>query len=75
MNTEEEKKEKRKAHQKRLVTTENKLRVDGGLWWGEWIKWVMSIKEGTCWDENWVLYVSNESLNSTPEASITPHVN
>ena len=21
-------------------------------------KWVMGIKEGTCWDEHWVLYVS-----------------
>jgi len=27
---------------------------------------VMGIKEGTC-DEHWVLYVSDESLNSTPE--------
>ena len=27
------------------------------------------IKEGTC-DEHWVLYVSDESLNSTPETNI-----
>ena len=26
------------------------------------------IKEGTC-DEPWVLYVSDESLNSTPETN------
>ena len=26
----------------------------------------MGIKEGTC-DEHWILYVSNESLNSIPE--------
>ena len=25
---------------------------------GERGKWVMGIKEGTCWDEQWVLYVS-----------------
>lgn len=35
----------------------------GGL-----VKWVMGIKEGTCWDEHWVLCVSDESLNSTSEA-------
>ena len=34
-------------------------------------KCVMGIKEGTCYDEPWVLYVSNESLNSTPETNIT----
>ena len=27
----------------------------------------MGIQEGTCWDEHGVLYVSDESLNSTPE--------
>ena len=27
----------------------------------------MDIKEGTCYDEHWVLYVSDEPLNSTPE--------
>ena len=27
----------------------------------------MGIKEGTCQDEHWVLYISDESLNSTPE--------
>ena len=35
----------------------------------------MGTKEGTCWDEHWVLYVSDESLNSTPEAIITLDVN
>ena len=28
---------------------------------------MLDIKEGTCWDEHWVLYVSHESLNSIPE--------
>ena len=32
-------------------------------------KWVMSIKEVTC-DKHWMLYVSEESLNSTPETNI-----
>ena len=39
---------------KRLLNTENKLRVDGGV--GERGKWVMGIEEGTSWDEHWVLY-------------------
>ena len=36
--------------------------------------WGMGIKEGTC-DEHWVLYVSDESLNATPEINITMYVN
>ena len=39
---------------------------------GGWVKWLMGVKEGTC-DEHWVLYGNDESLNSTPETSITPH--
>ena len=31
-------------------------------------KWVMGLEEGTCWDEHWVLYVSDESGESTSEA-------
>ena len=31
----------------------------------------MVIKERTYYDEHWVLYVSDESLNSTPETNIT----
>ena len=42
---------------------------------GGWAKWVMGIKEGTCWDEHWVLYVSDESLNSTPETNTILYVN
>ena len=26
----------------------------------------MGIEEGTCWHEHWVLYVSDESWESTP---------
>ena len=32
------------------------------------------IKRGI-WDEHWVLYVSDESLNSTPETNTTLYVN
>ena len=34
-------------------------------------KWVMGTEEGICWDEHWVLYVSDESWESTPEAKST----
>ena len=62
--------EKRETNHKRLLTIKNKLR----LLEGRGTKWVMGIKEGTC-DEHWVLYVSDESLNSTPETNIILYVN
>ena len=34
---------------------------------GERGKWVMGIEEGTCWAEDWVLYVSDEPRESTPK--------
>ena len=34
----------------------------------------MSSEEGTCGDEHWVLYVSDESQESTPEAKTTLYV-
>ena len=43
----------KEANHKRLLKTENKLRVDE-RWEGE--GWVMGIEEGTCWDEHWVSY-------------------
>ena len=52
---------------------ENKLRVDGGGW--GWARWVMGITEDTSYDEHWVLHVSEESLNSTPETNIILYVN
>ena len=42
---------------------------------GGWAKWMMGIKEGICWDQQWVLYVSDELLNSTPETITTLYVN
>ena len=35
----------------------------------------MGTKEGTCYDEHGVVYVNDESLNSTPETNITLYVN
>ena len=46
----------------------------GGRCVGGWAKRVMGIKEGTCWDEHWGLYISDESLNS-PETNTTRYVN
>ena len=37
--------------------------------------WGMGIKEGTCCDEHWTLYVIDESLNSTPETNHALYVN
>ena len=44
------KKRGREPNHKRLLITENKLRVDGG------VGGVIGIEEGTFWDEHWVLY-------------------
>ena len=40
----------REPNHKRLLITENKLRVVWGV--GKRGKWVMGIEEGTCWDEH-----------------------
>ena len=58
----------RETNHKRLLKPDNKLRVDEEV--EERGKWVMGIEEGT-WDEHWVLYVSDESWESTPEAKST----
>ena len=42
---------------------------------GVWAKWAIGIKKGICWDEHWVLYVNDESLNFTPETNIALYVN
>ena len=49
-------------------------RVAGGKVGRGWAKSVVGIKEDTC-DEHWVLYVSDESLNSPSETNITLYVN
>ena len=52
-----------------LLTIENKLRVAGEEMGRRWVNWVRGIKVGIC-DEHWVLYVSDESLNPTPETNM-----
>ena len=64
----------REVNHKTDSTIENKLRVEEGGG-DDGLKWVMGIKESTCWDEHWVLYVSGESLHSIPETNITVYVN
>ena len=59
----------REGDHKRLLNTENNLRVDGLL--GERGKWVMGIEEDTRWDEYWLLYVSDEPRESTPKTKST----
>ena len=48
-------------------------------WWREmgqrWARWRTSIKESTCCDEHWVLYVKDESPNSTPKPENALYVN
>lgn len=68
-------KTEREANHKKLLNTENKLEVDRGEVGGGWAKWVISFKEDTCWDERWVLYVSDESLGSTPKTNTALYVN
>ena len=48
------KKEGSKENYKRLLTIQNKLRVDEGSWVRDGLKWVMGIKEDT-YDDHWVL--------------------
>ena len=66
-------KQRQRQTHKRLLSTENKLRVDGGGGAWEREKWVMGIEEGTCWDEHWVLYVSDEPWESAPQTKSIPY--
>ena len=45
--------------------------MEGG---GGWARLVLGTKEGTC-DEHWMLYVTDQSPNSTSETSIAPYGN
>lgn len=42
---------------------------------GEWGKGVMGIKEDSCYDKYWVLYVSDNSLNTTAGTNIILYFN
>ena len=60
----------------RLLNMENKLRVAGEVVGVEgWTKWARGIKEDTCWDEHWVLYAEDESLESTLDIIIAVYAN
>ena len=48
------------------------MKVAGGVVGGEWVKQVMGIQKPLVMST--VLYVSDESLNSTPVTNITLHV-
>ena len=43
-------------------------------WAGGQAKWVTAVKRGTC-NKHWLLYVREESLNSTPETNIILYAN
>ena len=66
-----------KERQSKKQTCNYREQIDGLLGgavdWG-WVKWGMGIKEGTC-DEHWVLYMSDESLASTPQTNLALYVN
>ena len=68
--------EKAREGNKPQETLNNREQTEG--WWREvggwWARWVIGIKEGTC-HEHWLLYVNDESLNSTPETDIVLYVN
>ena len=53
----------------------DKLRVARGEGLGGQGHWVMGTKEGTSWTERWVLYATDESLDSTSETNNTFYVN
>ena len=36
---------------------------------GGWGNWVIGIKEGTWWDEHWVLNTTDQSLKTTSETN------
>ena len=63
------KKSERETNHERLWTLGNKLRVTEGSRVGVLGNWVMGIKEGTCGDEHWVLYATNESLNTASKTN------
>ena len=61
-------KSERETNHERLWTLGSKLRVRGREG-GGWGNFMMGIKEGTCCDENRVLYATNESLNTTSKTN------
>ena len=66
------KKSERETNHERLWTMGNKLRVTKGSRVGGWVPGD-GYKEGTCWDEHWVLQATNESSNTTTKTYDVPH--
>ena len=62
-------KNEREANHKRHWTLRNKQRVVGEEVGWEWGNWVVGIKEGTGWNEQWVLNAADESLHFTSETN------
>ena len=63
------KKSERETSHERIWTLGNKLRVTEGMGVGGWGDQVMGIKEGICWEDHWVLYATNRSLNPTSKTN------
>ena len=59
-----EKSEREMNHERSWIPGE-KMKVSEGKGEGVWGSRLMSIEEGMCCDEHWVLYATNESLNTT----------
>ena len=64
----------KETNHKRLLTIEKNKAAGGEVGWGG-VNWAMGIEEGTWCNEHWVLYATDESLNSTHEANNTLYVN
>ena len=47
--------------------------TEGGWGLGKRAKWVMGMEGGTCWDEHWVLYGSDEPWESTQNQEHSLH--
>ena len=64
---------KGEANHKQTLNYREQTGLLEGNWVGGTAKCVVGVKEGTC-DEHWVLYVSDEPLNSTSETNTTLYV-
>lgn len=61
---------KKKRERKTIKQTLNYREQTEGYWRGDTVGWVLRRTH----DEHWVLYVRDESLNSTPKTNITLYV-
>ena len=68
-------KSERATHHKRLLIIGNEVRVAGGEGSEGGVTGLMDIKEGTWYNEYWVLYKTDESMISISETNNTLYVN